>query len=150
MHLVFVQRLGDGSRMLSAAAMQLGIAERVHVLRAVPFDELRALFWGAEVLCHPSLYEGFGNPPAEALAAGCPVVTSNRSSMPEATGGAAILVDPESDVAIADALRSVTSNEGVAASLRVRGIERAKRLRWPGVVERVLAVYRELLAGAQS
>src|SRR5207253_1732402 len=59
MHLVFVQRLGEGSRALSAIGRDLGIEARVHFAKNVPFPELRALFWGATALCHPSLYEGF-------------------------------------------------------------------------------------------
>jgi len=145
MHLVFVQRLGEGSRVLSAMARELGIEPRVHFAKNVPFPELRALFWGATALCHPSLYEGFGNPPSEALGAGCPVITSNRSSMPEVSTGAGILVDPESDQAIADALQKVAGDAALARQMRDSGLEKVKQFRWPVIMQRVLDIYREVL-----
>jgi glycosyltransferase involved in cell wall biosynthesis len=148
MHMVFVQRLGEGSRILGALAKTLGVESRVHILRAIPFEDLRALFWGATALCHPSLYEGFGNPPSEALASGCPVVTSNRSSMPEVSGDAALLVDPESDEAIANALSRVASDPSLADGMRTRGLARAATMRWSAIVPRVLAAYREVLSDA--
>ena len=145
MHLVFVQRLGEGSRALSAMARDLGIEARVHFAKNVPFSELRALFWGATALCHPSLYEGFGNPPSEALGAGCPVITSNRSSMPEVSTGAGILVDPESDQAIAEALQKVADDAALARQMRDAGLEKVKQFRWPVIMQRVLDIYREVL-----
>lgn len=143
-HLALVQRLGKGSRLVPLVT-ELALEGRVHFLKDVPFDELRALFWGAICLCHPSLAEGFGNPPGEALAAGCPVITSNRSSMPEVSGEAAILVDPESDAAIADALRKVADDPALAARMRADGLERVKRFRWKKTAEETLAIYREVL-----
>ncbi len=145
-HLLLVQRLGEGTRVLTDLARREGLDGRVHFARDVPFEELRALFWGATALCHPSLYEGFGNAPGEAMAAGCPVVTSNRSSMVESSEGAGILVDPESDGAIADALASVADDATRAATMRANGLARAERFRWPAVMERLAGVYREVLA----
>jgi glycosyltransferase involved in cell wall biosynthesis len=144
-HLALVQRLGEGSRVLTALAEERGLAGRVHFLKDVPFTELRALFWGAIVLCHPSLYEGFGNPPSEALGAGCPVITSNRSSMPEVSTGAGILVNPEDDAAIADALRRVASDAELAAKMRNDGLEKVKHFQWSATAEKTLAIYREVL-----
>lgn len=145
-HLLLVQRLGEGTRVLGELARKEGLEGRVHFLRDVPFTELRALFWGATLLCHPSLYEGFGNAPGEAMAAGCPVVTSNRSSMVESSEGAGILVDPESDAAIADAMIAIADDARRADEMRARGLVRAERFRWPAVMERLAAVYREVLA----
>jgi len=144
-HLALVQRLGEGSRVLTKLAQERGIEGRIHFLKNVPFDELRALFWGAICLCHPSLYEGFGNPPSEALGAGCPVITSNRSSMPEVSGGAGILVDPESDAQIADALKRVATDAALAAKMRADGLEKVKQFRWETTAARTLDVYREIL-----
>ncbi|MGZ5970284.1 MAG: glycosyltransferase family 4 protein, partial [Polyangiales bacterium] len=145
MHLALVQRLGRGS-VLGPLIEELGLRGRVHFLKNVPFEELRALYWGAVCLCHPSLAEGFGNPPSEALGAGCPVVTSNRSSMPEVSAGAGLLVDPESDEAIAEALKKVANDPALAAKMRADGLERVKRFRWKKTAEDTLAIYREVLA----
>jgi len=143
-HLALVQRLGKGS-LLTPLIEERGLSGRVHFLKDVPFDELRALFWGAICLCHPSLAEGFGNPPSEALGAGCPVITSNRSSMPEVSGGAGILVDPEDDHAIAAALRLVALDDALAAKMRADGLQKVKQFRWKSTAEKTLAIYREVL-----
>jgi glycosyltransferase involved in cell wall biosynthesis len=145
MHLFFVQRLGNGKGVLSQLAHSLGIGERVHFLHGVPLEDLVALYNGAVALCHPSLVEGFGNPPAEAMACGCPVVTSNRSSMPEVAGGAALLVDPENHADVARALARVASEPELRESMRARGLARAKELSWKACAEGTLAVYREVL-----
>jgi glycosyltransferase involved in cell wall biosynthesis len=143
-HLALVQRLGKGSRMIPLIE-ELGLQGRVHFLKDVPFNELRALFWGAICLCHPSLAEGFGNPPSEALGAGCPVITSNRSSMPEVSGGAGILVDPEDTRAITAALRLVALDDALANKMRADGLEKVKQFRWEKTAEKTLAIYREVL-----
>lgn len=144
-HLGIVQRLGAGEQALRPLARKLGIDERVHFLPAVPLSDLVALYNGALALCHPSLYEGFGIPPAEALGCGCPVVTSNRSSMPEVAGGAALLVDPESDEEIAKALRRVAYEPGLADELREKGLARRRELTLEAFARANLQVYREIL-----
>ncbi|MEO7092243.1 MAG: glycosyltransferase family 1 protein [Polyangiales bacterium] len=145
-HLGLVQRLGEGQRTLQPIARDLGVGDRVHFLSGVPFPELVALYNGALCLCHPSLEEGFGNPPSEALACACPIVTSNRSSMPQVSGDAALFVDPESVDAIANALRRVATEPGLAAGMRERGLRRAKELSWRAFADANLAVYRETLS----
>jgi glycosyltransferase involved in cell wall biosynthesis len=147
-HLALVQRLGEGRRVLGAIATAEGIGERVRFLRDVPLEELVALYNGAIALCHPSLYEGFGNCPSEALACGCPVVTSNRSSMPEVSAEAAVYVDPENVDSVADGLRKVASDGELASSMRQKGLARAAQLTWKAYAEGNLAAYREILANA--
>ena len=144
-HLVFVQRRGEGRDRLTRLASSLGVGDRVHLLRDLGFDELVALHWGAALLCHPSICEGFGNPPAEAMAAGCPVVTSDRSPMREIGGDAALLVDPLDPRAIGAAMRRVMADASLAGSMRQRGIAQAARFSWQRTAETTLAVYRELL-----
>lgn len=144
-HLAIVQRLGKGPEALGPIAAALGLGDRVHFLHGVPQDDLVALFNGALALCHPSLYEGFGNCPAEAMASGCPVVTSNRSSMPEVSGVAALLVEPTSATEVGSALRRVASEPELAASMRSRGLARAAELTWRAHAEATLATYREVL-----
>ena len=91
---VVVQRRNAGNAELQKLANELGVAERVHFTGAVSFPTLLQLYSGASALLHPSFCEGFGNPVAEAMACGCPVITSNLSAMPEVTGGAGFLVNP--------------------------------------------------------
>lgn len=107
-------------------------------LRAV---ELAALYRRARALVFPSLAEGFGLPVAEAMACGAPVITSDRSSMPEVAGGAAVLVDPEDTADIADGMARVLGDEELRRGLRERGLERAERYSAAAVVPRLLAVY---------
>jgi glycosyltransferase involved in cell wall biosynthesis len=144
-HMAFVQRLGEGERVLRPLARDLGVNARVHFLSGLSEGDLVALYNGAVALCHPSLYEGYGNPPAEALASGCPVVTSNRSSMPEVSRDAALLVDPESVPDIAAALRRVAFEDGVREGMRARGLARAKELTWQAFAQANLEIYREIL-----
>jgi alpha-1,3-rhamnosyl/mannosyltransferase len=91
---------------------------------------LPGLTAGATALVYPSLYEGFGLPAAQAMAAGCPVITSNVSSLPEVTGGAALLIDPLSSSELSAAITKVGESPELAARLRERGLERASRFTW--------------------
>lgn len=149
-HLVLVQRLGPGSRALGPIASMLGIQQRVHFLQGLSLDDLAALYRGAACVCHPSLYEGFGNALAEGMASGVPVVTSNRSSMPEVCADAGLYVDPEDIDDIARGLRTVLTQESVAAGMRERGVSRARSLRWDAYAEHYARVFREVLADRRS
>src|SRR5262249_46641064 len=92
----------------------------------------------------PSLYEGFGLPPLEAMASGTPVVTSNVSSLPEVAGDAAMLVDPHEPEAIAEGIFKVLTDEGTRCTLRRKGLERARQFSWEASVRRVREIYREV------
>jgi glycosyltransferase involved in cell wall biosynthesis len=98
------------------------------------------------VFVFPSLYEGFGLPPLEAMASGTPVVTSNVSSMPEVAGGAALLVDPYDPGAIADGICQVLTDEALRRDLRQKGLARARQFSWEASVRRVRAIYGEVAA----
>jgi glycosyltransferase involved in cell wall biosynthesis len=89
-------------------------------------EDLLLWYHAATVFAFPSLAEGFGFPPLEAMACGTPVVTSNCSSLPEVVGNAALLADPRDPQAIADALLRVLTDQGVRAALRERGLKRAR------------------------
>jgi glycosyltransferase involved in cell wall biosynthesis len=105
--------------------------------------DLPALYRGAAAFVYPSIFEGFGLPPLEAMACGTPVVTSNTSSLPEVTGDAALLVDPYSEDQIADALLQITGDEALRSRLRAAGLEQAKRFTWRDAAARTLQLYRE-------
>ncbi|MDO8503195.1 MAG: glycosyltransferase family 1 protein [bacterium] len=114
----------------------------VTLLGHIPHEDLAALYSGAKALCFASLYEGFGLPILEAMQAGCPVVTSNLSSMPEVAGDAAVLVDPTDPREIAKGLEKVMSEREVWIK---RGIERAKKFSWEKTAEETLRVYMEVI-----
>jgi glycosyltransferase involved in cell wall biosynthesis len=111
----------------------------------VPEETLAVMYRLAGVFVFPSLYEGFGLPPLEAMASGTPVVTSNVSSLPEVAGDAALLVDPYHPEAIAEGIYRVLSDEPLRRSLRAKGLERARQFSWEQSVGRVRAIYGEVL-----
>jgi glycosyltransferase involved in cell wall biosynthesis len=102
----------------------------VHMLGFTPDSDLPALYRQAAVLAFPSLYEGFGLPPLEAMACGTPVVASTSSSVPEAVGDAGLLVDPLDVDALADALRTTLTDTDLRARLRAQGLTRAAEVSW--------------------
>jgi glycosyltransferase involved in cell wall biosynthesis len=116
----------------------------------VPLETLAVLYQLASVFVFPSLYEGFGLPPLEAMSFGTPVVTSNVSSLPEVVGDAALLVDPYSSASIADGMRRVLTDENLRAFLRERGMARAREYSWEQSVGRIREVYGEVMERAQS
>jgi glycosyltransferase involved in cell wall biosynthesis len=121
--------------------------KHVRFLGFVGGDTLAALYRLATVFAFPSLYEGFGLPPLEAMASGTPVVTSNVSSLPEVVGDAAILVDPREPTAIAHGLRRALLDPVLRAQMRERGLARAQHYSWTRTTETILRIYRETAAG---
>ena len=113
----------------------------------MPDEELPALVAGAALFVYPSLYEGFGLPPLEALAAGVPVVTSNSSSLPEVVGDAALLCDPLNPADIARQMAAPLRDEHLAARLRDAGPRRAARFSWRRTARETLAVRIERAPG---
>jgi glycosyltransferase involved in cell wall biosynthesis len=107
---------------------------------------LAVLYRLAAVFAFPSLYEGFGLPPLEAMASGCPVVTSNVSSLPEVVGDAALLIDPYDPRALADAIHRVLIDCQLRQTLREKGLARARIYSWERSVARVHNVYEEVAA----
>jgi glycosyltransferase involved in cell wall biosynthesis len=116
----------------------------VRFLGYLPEDTLAVMYRLARVFVFPSLYEGFGLPPLEAMASGTPVVTSNVSSLPEVAGDAALLVDPYDPTAIADGIFTVLTDSSVRNDLKEKGIARARQFSWNASVRRVLDIYREV------
>jgi len=112
-------------------------------------SDLALWYRRAAVFAFPSLDEGFGMPLLEAMAAGTPVVTSNRSALPEVAGDAALLVDPEDTDALADALGKLAGDEALRCELARRGKERVQNFRWDRAVRETWEVYRDLLGPAE-
>jgi glycosyltransferase involved in cell wall biosynthesis len=117
----------------------------VRVFGFQPYETLAAFYRLARVFAFPSLYEGFGLPPLEAMACGTPVVTSNVSSLPEVAGGAALLVDPHDTASIADGLLRAVTDTALRAELTEKGRARARQFSWTQSVEAIRRIYFEVL-----
>ncbi len=123
--------------------MRTRMQDSVRFLGFVPIETLRVFYACATAFLFPSLYEGFGLPPLEAMAHGTPVVTSNVSSMPEAVGQAAVLVNPENVFDIARGLEQVLVDDDCRADLRRRGFEQLRKFSWDESAKRVVEIYHE-------
>jgi glycosyltransferase involved in cell wall biosynthesis len=119
----------------------LGLEGAVRFLDYVPPSELPLCYNAAGVFVYPSLYEGFGLPPLEALACGTPVVASNTSSLPETLDDVALLVDPHEPAALAEAIDTLLADEPLRARLRAAGFARAQQFSWRAMAERTVDVY---------
>jgi glycosyltransferase involved in cell wall biosynthesis len=129
---------------LRRAVHRLKLHKHVRFLGYLKDDTLTVLYRLASVFVFPSLYEGFGLPALEAMASGTPVVTSNVSSLPEVTGGAAVLVDPYDVDSIGNGMRRVLDDPAFADELRIRGLARAREFSWERSVAKTRRVYREV------
>ena len=129
-----------------AAVQTHGLDGAVRFLGYVPLDDLRVLYATARVFVYPSLWEGFGLPPLEAMACGCPVLTSRVSAIPEVTGGAAILVDPTSVEELATGIASLWCDESLRAIKTERGFQRAREFTWKRAAQATAIVYDNALS----
>jgi glycosyltransferase involved in cell wall biosynthesis len=120
--------------------------DRIHFPGFIANEDMAAVLSAARAFVWPSLFEGFGLPPLDAMACGTPVVTSNTSSLPEVTGDAALLVDPLRVDAIAAAMKRIAADEPLRTQLRAAGFARAKLLTWRRTVEMTAEVYRRVVA----
>ncbi len=127
------------------AAKDPCLAGRVRLLGRIPDEDLPALYSLATVFVFPSLYEGFGLPVVEAMACGCPVITSRTSSLPEVAGDAAVLVDPLDEDEIARAMVDVVSQEGLRRALSNKGLAQAAQFSWRRCAQETLEVYRNVV-----
>lgn len=127
------------------AAQKAGVEKDVLLLGYVPLEDMPRLLSGAVGLVFPSLHEGFGLPIVEAFACGCPVITSNISSMPEVAGDAAILVDPFDEAAIASAMTRLSDDAALRESMIKRGLERARSYSWEKTARLTLGVFEGLI-----
>lgn len=120
------------------------LEEKVRFLGYVPEEDVPLLICGAKMFVFPSLYEGFGLPPLEAMACGTPVVTSNAASLPEFTKDVAVLVDPLDITDIADGMAMVLEDDQLRKNLTEKGLIRAREYTWNRATERIVNICREL------
>lgn len=145
--------IGDdlsGNPDLRRTVVRSGVQNDVRFLGFIPIEVLRIFYDSAKIFVFPSLYEGFGLPPLEAMAHGTPVVTSNVSSLPEVVGNAAVLVNPENVFDIMRALHRVLLDKALRDRMKERGYLQATRFSWEISVRRVREVYSEVARCAES
>jgi glycosyltransferase involved in cell wall biosynthesis len=135
----------DGGTNLPALMQSLDIENDVIFAGYIPDQYLATYYSAASVFVFPSLYEGFGLPPLEAMACGCPVVSSNRASLPEAVGDAALVVDPDNIKAMAEAIRRLIKDRNLKQEMVRRGFERVKKFTPEETARKTLKVYEEVL-----
>jgi len=143
--------IGDdlsGNPDLRRTVVRSGVQNDVRFLGFVPIEVLRIFYDEARIFVFPSLYEGFGLPPLEAMAHGTPVVTSNVSSLPEVVDRAAVLVNPENVFEIMRALHRVLTDQDLRDRMKQRSYEQAAKFSWETSVRRILETYRELGDGS--
>jgi glycosyltransferase involved in cell wall biosynthesis len=128
----------------------LGLRDRVILTGHVPEADLPGLLSLATVFAFPSLYEGMGLPPLEAMACGTPVVAAETSSLPEAVDGAGLLLPPDDPRAWAEALGRLLDDASLRAELSARGLARAAQFTWEAAARGTLAVYRRVAAEAET
>ena len=132
---------------LRRTVIKSGVQNEVRFLGFVPIEVLRIFYDLAKVFIFPSLYEGFGLPPLEAMVHGTPVITSNTSSLPEVVGNAAVLVNPENVFEIMRALHRVLVDQPLREKMKRRSVEQSQRFSWESSARRVLQVYHEVATG---
>ncbi|HEX4226465.1 MAG TPA: glycosyltransferase family 1 protein [Pseudonocardiaceae bacterium] len=124
------------------------LSKRMTIIRTgyVPSDELPALYSGASVFVYPSLFEGFGMPPLEAMACGTPVITADNSSLPEVVGDAGILVEATDAAQLAREMQELLADPERAAELRAKGLARAQSFTWEASAKELLGVMNDVAA----
>lgn len=145
-HLVFVNNPGADCQKLKDQVQSSALQDRVYFCHDLMDDDLPLFYNCADLLVFPSLYEGFGLPPLEAMACGCPVITSNAASLPEVCGDAVLYCDPYSPEDIAAKIVLAIGDTALQRDLRRKGLERAKLFTWENTARQTLQAYHEALA----
>ncbi len=144
--LVFGGSDWHGSEHIHAAIKRSPFAADIRCLGFVPDSSLPEWYRAADVFVYPSLYEGFGLPPLEAMACGCPVIASPRGSLGEVLDGAAALIDPEDVHSIARELFTMATDSGARNRLRAAGLAQAQKYDWAGTAQRTLEAYAQAVS----
>jgi glycosyltransferase involved in cell wall biosynthesis len=147
LHLVLVGASGWNSERIFKEAENSGeIAKRIILTGYVADEDLAPLYSGALAFLFPSLYEGFGLPPLEAMKCGTPVITSNNSSLPEVVGDAAITINPRDEDALCQAMLDIYKNDPLRKKLSALSLERAKMFDWEKTTRESIAAYKQALS----
>jgi glycosyltransferase involved in cell wall biosynthesis len=144
-YLVLVGAYGWKYAEINRAAADAGIADAVRFIGYAPQDEIAGWYRAADLFVYPSLYEGFGLPPLEAMACGTPVISSNASSLPEVIGDAGIAIAPQDERALSDAIIRAVTDRTLHENLKARGLEQAKKFTWTRAANETVTLYHEAL-----
>ncbi len=143
-HLVLVGARGWDSDETWRRIRTSSVADKIHFLGYVTDSQLNVLYHTADVFLYPSLYEGFGLPVLEAMAAGCPVVTSTVSSLPQVAENAALLVEPTDVSSMAEALLRIIQDRELASEMSLRGKKRVSDFTWEKCAQQVNSIYEDV------
>ncbi len=136
--------LKGGVGRLNRQIKNLGLSGSVHIIQNVPDEELVAFYNMAYIFVFPSIYEGFGLPPLEAMACGTPVVSSDAASLPEALGEAALYFDPRDPHSISDTISQLVENEELYDKILAKGLKQAEKYTWQGYADSTYNVYKKV------
>ncbi|MDA8442122.1 MAG: glycosyltransferase family 1 protein [Peptococcaceae bacterium] len=139
--LVIVGKPGRDFEELNLLVDALGIQERVIFPGFVPVEELPLFYNAATIFVYPSIYEGFGLPPIEAMACGTPTITSNTSSIPEVVGDGAVLINPFNSLDLAEGIFRLLTDEALARQCTAKGLAQAKQYSWHTTAQQTLTTY---------
>ena len=142
--LIIVGKNGWDYEKIHAAVKENYLNKKIHLLGYLSNKSLVNLYSLAQALVFPSFYEGFGIPPLEAMQCGCPVIASHTSSIPEVVDGAALLVNPESHMQIAEAMLKIIKDQALAGSLREKGFQQAKKFSWENSAKKLLKIFAKI------
>ena len=143
--LVLAGGSGWATEAIDRALEESPVRGRIHRIGYVKQEDLPYWYCAADLVVYPSSYEGFGIPVLEAMASGTPVITSNRSSLPEVAGDAALTVDPHDIRQLASAMSAVLASPERCADMRARGLAQARKFEWTVAAERCLSLYQHAL-----
>ena len=147
LHLVLVGKLGwKYESIFSEFNDAQGLRDRIIITGFVADDDLAALYSDALFFVFPSLYEGFGLPPLEAMQCGVPVITSNTSSLPEVVGNAGIMVDPRDGDGLCEAMLRLASDGSLRAELAGKSLDQAKHFSWAQCADQTLTAYQTAMS----
>ncbi len=147
LQLVLVGRLSDPRerKRILGIIESLKLGSRVRILEGMTAEEIANFYAAATVFCYPTFVEGFGLPVIEAMQSGCPVVTSNLTSLPEVAGDAALLVDPSNVAELAEAIAAVVESEQLQQQLRQKGFQQAAKFSWEKTAQLTADSYRKVV-----
>ncbi|MFW6015702.1 MAG: glycosyltransferase family 4 protein [bacterium] len=143
--LIVVGKINRLDKNLLKLPQELGISDRIKFLGFVPDEDLAALYNGANTFVFPSLYEGFGIPPLEALACGCPVIASDRASIPEVCGNAAIYINPNDEKDIARKIDNVCADAKIRQKMKSKGLLLSKKYSYENAAKDLIQIFKETL-----